>query len=47
MRFFAVAALLYYYGEPIRGFIERYLGPLFVLFVVLLFAGFVVLKYLA
>lgn len=47
VRFFAVAALLYYYGEPIRGFIERYLGPLFVLFVVLLFAGFVVLKYLA
>lgn len=45
VRFYAVAALLFFFGEPIRGFIERYLGPLFVLFVILLFAGFLVLKY--
>ncbi len=44
LRFFIVAGALWYFGEPIRRFIEKYLGPLFVLFVVLLFGGFVVLK---
>jgi membrane protein YqaA with SNARE-associated domain len=46
LRFFIVAGLLWWFGEPIRDFIERYLQWLFVLFVVLLFAGFVVLKYI-
>lgn len=46
LRFYVVALLLYYFGEPIREFIERYLGLLFTLFVILLFAGFVVLKFL-
>ena len=46
LRFYVVALLLYYFGEPIREFIERYLGVLFTLFVILLFAGFVVLKFL-
>lgn len=41
LRFFAVAGLLYFFGEPVRAFIERYLGALTVLFVVMLFAGFV------
>lgn len=44
-RFFLVAGLLKAFGEPIRNFIERYLGILTVLFFVLLFGSFVVLKY--
>lgn len=46
LRFFAVAALLYYYGPPIRDFIEKRLGLLFTVFVVLLIGGFVAIKYL-
>ncbi len=46
LRFFVIAALLYVFGEPIRRFIERNLGLLSVLFVVLLVAGFAVLKWL-
>lgn len=44
-RFFIVSALLWRFGEPIKAFIEKYLGPLTILFCVLLIAGFVVLKY--
>jgi len=46
LRFFAVAALLWWLGPPIRDFIERRLGLLFTIFVVLLFGGFVVARYL-
>jgi membrane protein YqaA with SNARE-associated domain len=46
IRFFVVAGLLWLFGEPIREFIERYLGWLFMLFVVLLVGGFVVIKYI-
>ena len=46
MRFFLVAALLWYCGEPIRLFIERNLGWLTVLFFVLLLGGFLVLRLL-
>jgi membrane protein YqaA with SNARE-associated domain len=45
-RFFLEAALLWKFGEPIRGFIEKYLGWLAAAFLVLLFGGFVALKYL-
>ncbi len=45
-RFFAVAGILWKFGEPIRGFIEKYLGPLFILFVVGLFGGFLLIRYL-
>ena len=45
-RFFIVAGLLWQFGPPIRTFIEKNLGWLTVLFFVLLFGGFVVLKYL-
>jgi membrane protein YqaA with SNARE-associated domain len=45
-RFFAIAALLWWFGVPIRRFIETNLGWLTVLFCVLLFAGFLVLKLL-
>ncbi|GIL01462.1 MAG: hypothetical protein BroJett030_13610 [Alphaproteobacteria bacterium] len=44
-RFFIVAALLYYYGEPVRLFIERRLGLMFTLGLVLLIGGFVMVKY--
>jgi membrane protein YqaA with SNARE-associated domain len=45
-RFFLVAGLLYFFGVPIRAFIERYLGILTVLFTVILIGGFVAIKYL-
>jgi membrane protein YqaA with SNARE-associated domain len=47
LRFFAVAALLKRFGEPIRVFIDKWLGQLTIAFVVLLVGGFVLLKYLA
>lgn len=46
MRFFLVAGLLYYFGEPIRDFIERRLSLVTTVFVVLLVGGFVAVKYL-
>lgn len=45
MRFFAVAALLYYYGEPIRGFIERRIEVLATLALGLIIVGFAVVSY--
>ncbi|NNG04188.1 MAG: DedA family protein [Inquilinus sp.] len=44
-RFYLVAALLWKFGEPIRAFIERWLGPLTLLFFVLLFGGFLVARF--
>ncbi|MEM9474109.1 MAG: YqaA family protein [Pseudomonadota bacterium] len=46
LRFFIVATLLWKFGEPIREFIEKRLGLMFVLFCVLLFGGFYVIRYL-
>ena len=46
VRFYLVAALLYFYGPPIREFIERYLTLVTTTFVVILVLGFVALKYL-
>jgi len=46
LRFFVVAGLLFYFGAPIREFIERRLGLMFTLFVVLLVGGFGLVKYL-
>lgn len=46
LRFFLVAGLLYWFGEPIRAFIERRLNLLATLFVVILVASFVSIKYL-
>jgi membrane protein YqaA with SNARE-associated domain len=46
LRFFAVAALLWWFGAPIKRFIETNLGWLTVIFFVLLFGGFLVLKLL-
>ncbi len=44
-RFFLVAGLIRKFGPQIRDFIDRYFNLLSVVFVVLLVAGFVVLKY--
>ncbi|SLN40307.1 SNARE associated Golgi protein [Aquimixticola soesokkakensis] len=46
LRFFVVAALLWKFGAPIRDFIEKRLGLVFIAFCVLLVGGFVLLKYL-
>lgn len=45
-RFFLVAGLLYFFGEPIREFVEKRLTLVTTAFVVALVGGFVVLKYL-
>jgi membrane protein YqaA with SNARE-associated domain len=46
VRFFIVAALLRTFGAPIRDFIERRLGLMFTLLVVLLIGGFAAVKFL-
>ena len=46
LRFFIVAGLLWKFGEPIREFIERRLGLMFILFIVLLAGGFYVVRFL-
>jgi len=46
LRFFVVAALLRTFGAPIRDFIERRLGLMFTLFVVIFVTGFVAVKLL-
>lgn len=46
IRFFAIAALLYAFGKPIRAFIEKHFGLLSILFFVLLVVGFIAIKYL-
>lgn len=45
LRFFIVATLLYMFGEPIRTFIEKYLGILTIIFMVCLIGGFVAVRY--
>jgi len=45
LRFFVIAGLIYKFGEPVRAFIERHLGKLGILFVVSLFAGFLLIKW--
>ena len=46
LRFFLVAGLLWYFGEPIKNFIEKNLALLATAFFVLLFCGFVLIKFL-
>lgn len=45
-RFFVVGALFWWFGAPIKTFIERWFNALAVLFVALLVGGFVAVKYL-
>jgi len=44
MRFYLVAGLLYFFGEPIRSFIEQRLSLVTTVLVVLVVAGFVAVK---
>jgi membrane protein YqaA with SNARE-associated domain len=46
MRFYLVAALLYFFGQPIREFIEHRLTLVTTVFVVFLVGGFVAIKFL-
>ena len=46
IRFFAVATLLWFFGDRIRHFIERYLGWIFLLLIVLLIFGAMGVAYL-
>ena len=45
MRFYLVAALLYFFGQPIREFIEKRLTLVTTVSVVVLVSGFVAVKY--
>ncbi len=45
MRFYLVAGLLYFFGEPIRAFIEKRLGLVTTAFLVLLVGGFLAVRY--
>ncbi|MGI9504551.1 MAG: YqaA family protein [Geminicoccaceae bacterium] len=44
LRFFLIAWLLWHFGAPIKAFIEKYLGGLMILSLVLLIGGFLVVK---
>lgn len=46
IRFFLVAALLWRFGAPVRDFIEKRLGLVATVFIVLLFGGFLLVSYL-
>jgi len=46
VRFYLEALLLWYFGEPIRDFVERYLGWLVTGGFVVLFGGFLAVKFL-
>ncbi|MFY0691516.1 MAG: DedA family protein [Paracoccaceae bacterium] len=46
LRFFIVAALLWKFGAPIRHFIERRLGMVFTVFIILLLGGFLLVRWL-
>jgi membrane protein YqaA with SNARE-associated domain len=45
LRFFLVAGLLYWAGQPVRAFIEQRLGLVTTLFVIVLLGGFIAIKY--
>jgi membrane protein YqaA with SNARE-associated domain len=44
-RFFAVGTLIYFFGERIKYFIDKYFNMLSIVFVILLIGGFVLIKY--
>ncbi|MDZ7331252.1 MAG: VTT domain-containing protein [candidate division KSB1 bacterium] len=45
IRFFAVGALIFIFGERIKNFIDKYFNWLSIVFVVLLIGGFLLIKY--
>lgn len=46
MRFFLVSGMLKVCGDPIKEFIEKHFGLLSIIFFILLFGGFILIKYL-
>ncbi|MBP5399716.1 MAG: DedA family protein [Alphaproteobacteria bacterium] len=46
LRFFIIAALLRFFGEPIKKIIEKHFGLLSIIFFILLIGGFLLIKYL-
>ncbi|MFY0311109.1 YqaA family protein [Leisingera sp. D0M16] len=46
LRFFIVAGLLWQFGPPVRNFIERRLGLVFSAFMVVLFGGFLMVRFI-
>lgn len=46
LRFFLVAALIWYFGPPIRRFVERYLGWVALTFMLLFVSGFLLLNFI-
>ena len=46
VRFFALAAIIWYFGPWIREFIEKYFAILTVLFFVILILGFALIKFI-
>lgn len=46
IRFFVIAALLRQFGAPLRDFIERRLGLMFTLFIVILLGGFYAVRFI-
>ena len=46
IRFFAVGTLIFFFGEKIKGFIDRYFNLLMIVFMVLLIGGFLIIKYI-
>ena len=46
MRFFAVGTMLYFFGAPVRTFIDRYFDKLAIAFTLLLIGGVLAARYL-
>ena len=46
LRFYIVAGLVYYFGPPVREFVEKRLGLVFTVSLALLIGGFVLVKYI-
>jgi len=46
LRYFIIAGLLWKFGDPIREFIEKRLGLVFILFIILLAGAFYLVKFL-
>lgn len=44
LRFFAVAGMIYFFGKPIKDFIDKYFNLLAIVFTVLLVGGFLLIK---
>ena len=44
-RFFLVGTLIYYFGPPIKSFIDKYFNTLAIVFMILLIGGFVLIRY--